>query len=108
MTYSRADGRAIAVAGVVVARVELVAHKRGTLAAQVLDLGQLRVLDDAAGRVPGVGREDHAGAAGNLLGDLVGVDVVAVFLGQGDGDGGELPCQHVLVVLMNGASYVLE
>jgi hypothetical protein len=89
-TYSSADGSTITVAGVVVARVELVAHKGGALPADVLDLGQLRVLNDAAGRIPRVRRENDASAAGDFLGDLLGVDVVAVFLGQGDGDGGEL------------------
>lgn len=85
-----ADGGAVAVAGVVVARVELVRDEGGALAADVLDLGQLGVGDDAAGGVPRVGGEDDAGAAGDFLGNLFGVDVVAVFFGQGDRDGGEL------------------
>jgi hypothetical protein len=73
-----------------------------TLPADVLDLGQLRVLDDAAGRVPGVGRDDDAGAAGNFLGNLVGVDVVAVFFREGNGDGGELRCQYQSQVTVQG------
>lgn len=88
--FGGADGGAVAVAGVVVARVELVRDEGGALPADVLDLGQLGVGDDAAGGVPRVGGEDDAGAAGDFLGDLLGVDVVAVLLGQGDGDGGEL------------------
>src|SRR5690349_7760663 len=50
ITYSGADGGAVAIAGVVVASVELIAHEGGALAADVLDLGKLRVLDDLAGR----------------------------------------------------------
>lgn len=100
-SYSSADGRAVAVAGVVVARVKLVADQGGALAADVLDLGQLRILHDAAGRVARVGGQDDAGAAGNLLGDLVRVDVVAVLFGQRDRNGGELK----LSVSQRGASW---
>ena len=90
VAYGGADGGTIAVAGVVVARVELVHDERGALPADVLDLGKLGVGNDTPGWVPGVGSQDNAGAAGDFLGDLFGVDVVAVFLGQGDRDGGEL------------------
>lgn len=84
------DGGSVAVGGVVVPRVELVADEGGALTADVLDFGELGVGDDEAGWVAGVGGDDDGGAAGDLLGDLVGVDVVAVFLGQGDGNGGEV------------------
>lgn len=74
----RGDGGAVAVAGVVVARVELVADEGGTATADVLDLGQLRVGNDTAGGVSGVGGEDDRGTTGNFLGNLVGVDVISV------------------------------
>lgn len=84
------NGSAVAVARVVVAGVELVADEGGAATADVLDLGQLRVRDDPAGRVARVGGQDDGGAAGNLLRDLVGVNVVAILLGQGHGNGSEL------------------
>lgn len=84
------DGGAIAGAGVVVTRVELVADEGGAAAANVLDLGQLGVGDDSTGGVARVGGEDDGGAAGDLFCNLVGVDVVTVFLLQRDGDGGKL------------------
>lgn len=90
---SSGDSRTVAVAGVVVARVELVADKGGARAADVLDLGEFGVGDDAAGRVSRVGGEDDGGSSSDFLGDLVGVDVVSVLLGERYGDGGELdPC----------------
>lgn len=84
------DGGAVAVARVVVARVELVADKGGAAAAQILDLGQLGVGHHTARRVAGVRRQDDRGAACDLLGNLIGVDMIAVLLGQGHGDGGKL------------------
>jgi hypothetical protein len=84
------DGGAVAVASVVVSRVELVADKGGAATADVLDLGELRVGNDSAGGVSGVGGQNDGGTTGNFLGNLVGVDVIAVLLGQGDGDGGKL------------------
>ena len=96
-TYSRADGGAVAVARVVVARVELVADQGGALAADVLDLGQLRVLDDEAGRVARIRGDDDAGAAGDFLSDLVRVDVVAVLFRERDRNGSKLNCQHLRV-----------
>ena len=86
----RADGRAVAVGRVVVARVELVADEGGAAAADVLDLGQLRVLDDPAGRVARVGGQNDTRASSDFLGDLVRVDVVTVLLVQGNWDGSEL------------------
>lgn len=86
----RADGSAVAVASVVVARVELVADQGGVVAANVLDLSQLGVGDNTASGVAGVRGKDDTGTAGNLVGDLVGVDVVAVLLLQGNRDGSEL------------------
>ena len=93
------NGRAVAVGGVVVAGVELVADQSGTLAAEVLDLAQFRIGDDAAGGVAWVGGDDDGSAAGDFLGDLLGVDVVAVFLRQRDGNGGEVleERQHLVV-----------
>jgi hypothetical protein len=84
------DGRTIAVAGVVVSRVELVTDKGGAASAKILNLGQLRVGNDSAGRVAGVGGKDDGGTTGDFLGNLVGVDVVAVLFGEGHGDGREL------------------
>jgi hypothetical protein len=84
------NGSAVAVARVVVARVELVADEGGAATADVLDLGQLRIRDDPAGRVARVRGQDDGSTAGNLLGDLVGVDVVAILLGQRHGNGSKL------------------
>lgn len=86
----RRDGRSVAVAGVIVARVELVANEGGAAAANILDFGQLWIADDTAGRVAWVGGEDDGRAAGYFLGDLGRMDVVAVLLAKRDGDGGEL------------------
>lgn len=71
-------GGAVAVAGVVVAGVELVADEGGASTADVLDLGELRVGYDAASRVAWVGGEDDGGSAGNLLRDLIGGDCVSI------------------------------
>lgn len=84
------NGGSVAVAGVVVARVKLVADECGTATANVLDLCKLGVGDDAAGRVSGVGGKNDRGTAGDFLGNLVGVNVVAIFLGQRDGNGSKL------------------
>lgn len=84
------DGATVAVAGVVVARVELVADEGGSATADVLDLSELGVGNDSAGRVSGVGGEDDGSTTGDFLGDLVGVDVVTIALGERDGNGGEL------------------
>lgn len=90
LAYGSADGGTIAVTGVVVPGVELVADKGGALPADVLDLGQLGIGDDPAGRVPRVRGQNDTSATSNLLGNLVRVDVIAVLLGQGDWNSGEL------------------
>lgn len=88
--YRGGDGLAIAIRGVVVTRVELIADEGRTATADVLDLGQLRVLDDTAGRVAGVGGQDDTGTTGDLLCDLVRVDMVAILFVQRNRDGSEL------------------
>lgn len=87
---SSRDGGTVAVAGVVVARVELVADEGGTTTADVLDLGQLRVGDNTTSGVSGVGSEDDRGTTGNFLGNLVGVDVISILFRERDGNGREL------------------
>lgn len=84
------DGGTIAVAGVIVAGVELVANEGGTITANVLDLGKLGVGNDTAGRVARVGGQDDRSTSGNFLGDLIGMDVIAVAFGERDGDGSKL------------------
>ncbi len=46
----------------------------------VLDLCQLWILDDLAGRVARVRRQDDRGSASDLFGDLFGMDMVAIGL----------------------------
>lgn len=58
-----ADHRAIAVRGIVVPAVELVHDERCAVAAQVLDLRQLRVHHHLPSGVARVGRQDHGRAA---------------------------------------------
>ncbi len=80
------NGGSVAVAGVVVARVELVADKGRASTANVLNLGQLGVGHDTARGVARVGGQNDRGTAGNFLCNLVGVDVVAVLFIQRDGN----------------------
>ena len=86
----RARSSAVTVAAVVVARVELVEDDGGAVAADVLDQGHFVVFEGVAGWVAGIRGEDDGGAAGELFGDFVGVDVVAVFAGERGGDGDEV------------------
>lgn len=95
------NGGTIAVAGVVVAGVKLVADEGGAATADVLDLGELRVGDNTAGRVAGVGGQDDRSTTSNFLGNLVGVDVVSVALVQRDGNGGEL-CGLISTLVAGG------
>lgn len=84
------DGAAVAVARVVVTRVELVADESGTATANILDLSQLRVLDNTAGRVAWVRGQNDGGTASNLFRNLVRMDVVSVLFGQRDGNSSKL------------------
>lgn len=84
------DGGAVAVARVVVARVELIADEGGPATANVLDLGQLGVLHNTTGRVARVRGQDDGCTTSNLLGNLVRMDMVSVFFGQRNGDGSKL------------------
>lgn len=85
------DRAAVAIGGIVVATVELVQDQGRAVTADVLDLGQLLMRDKVTRRVSGVRGQQYLSATGNLLGDLVGVDVIVVLLGQRDGYGGNLP-----------------
>ena len=58
-----AHRRAITIARVVVASVELVQHQRGPVPADVLNLSQLRVFDHLPGWVSRVGGQDDARTA---------------------------------------------
>jgi hypothetical protein len=89
-THSSADCSTIAVAGVVVSRVELIADKSGSPTADILDLGQLRILNNSTSRVPRVGSDDDTSSSGNLLLDLLGVDMISVFLRQRNRNSSEL------------------
>ncbi len=89
-TYSGADGATVTVASIVVSRVELIAHESGAVSADVLDFSQLWVGDNAASWVTWVRGNDDSGTTGDLFGDLVRVDMITIFLGQGDRDCGKL------------------
>lgn len=84
------DGAAVAVGGIVVAAIELIENKGGAVTADVLDLSQLIVRHEVTSGVTRVRGEQHLSTASNLLGNLVGVDVVVVVLSQGNGNGGDL------------------
>ena len=85
-----ADGRAITVACVVIPAIELVHDQRGAIAADVLDFFEFGVGHDLASGVARIGGEDYGCAAGDFVGDLVWVNVVAVGFAQGGGDGGKV------------------
>lgn len=97
---SSRNGATVTIARIVVARVELVADKGGAATANILDLGQLGVCNDTAGGVTGVRGQNDRGSTGDLLGDAVGVDMVAVLLGERNRNGGELStqCQMLCIV----------
>lgn len=78
----RTHGRPITVAGVVVATVELIHDQRRSITTNILDLGQLGILDNLAGRVARIGRQDYRRAPGNFLGDFVGMDMIVITLRQ--------------------------
>ena len=72
------DGRAVAVMIVSVARVEFVEDERCPVTADVLDFGKLLWVERVTSWVTRVRSQYDRGAAGELFGYLVGVDVVAV------------------------------
>ena len=79
-THSSTDSRPVTVTRVVVPGVELVNHQGSPFPTEVLDLGKLGVGHDPASGIARVGGQNDTGAASNLLGDLVGVEMVAFFL----------------------------
>jgi hypothetical protein len=79
------EGGPVAVGGVVVARVEFVEDEGGAVTADILDEGEFFGVELVAGWVARVGGQDYGGAAGELFGDFVGVNVVGVGSGEGDG-----------------------
>lgn len=89
------DSGTVAVSGVVVSTVELVQNQSSTVTADILDIGELVLGDKVAGRVTGVGGQEHLSTTGDLLGDLVGVDVVVILLRQRDGDRSDLEYPNV-------------
>jgi hypothetical protein len=93
------DHSAIAVGRVVVAAVELIHDKSCAVAADVLNLGELRVGDHLTGGVTRVRSQDDGGTASNLGCDEVGRHVVFVVLSEGNGDGGDVTeeGQHLVV-----------
>ena len=84
------NGLAVAVTGIVVTTVEFVHDERRTVPADVLDLCEFGIADYLSGRVSWIGGQDDGGASGNLCGDLVGVDMIVVFVRQGRWDRREL------------------
>jgi len=94
---STTDGAAVTVGGIVVTAIELIQDEGGAVTADVLDLGQLLVRHEVASGVTRVRGEQHLSTTSDFLGDLVGVDVIVVFLSQRNGDGSNLCrvyCQH--------------
>jgi hypothetical protein len=93
------DDGAVAVGCIVITAVELVHDQRGAVAADVLDLGELRVGESTTGRVARVGRQDHAGATGDLGSDVLCVNVVAVLSKKRNGNSSEVlkQAQHLIV-----------
>lgn len=104
LTYRSGDGLAIAVRRVVVARVELVADEGRAAAADVLDLGQLRVLDHTTRGVARIRSQDDTGATSDLLRNLVRVNVVVILFGERDGDRSELEIVHPRVSVLSPSS----
>lgn len=101
------DGGTIAVSGVVVSTVELVQNQSSTVTADVLDISQLVLGNEVAGRVTRVGGQKHLSTPGNLLGDLVRVDVVVVLLRQRDGDRSDLEQPNVSNCASQGSTLAL-
>lgn len=87
---STTDSRSITVSGVVVAAIELIQDQRSAISANVLNLRQLFIGHKMSGGIAGVGREEHRRATSDFLGDLVGVNVIVIFLGQGHGNRSDL------------------
>jgi hypothetical protein len=75
---------------VVVAGVEFVEDQGGAVTADVLDQSKLFWMESMAGGVAWVGGQDDRGTAGEFFGNLVGVDVIAIFCGQWLGNGDEV------------------
>lgn len=80
------DGAAVTVRGIVVAAIELIQNEGGAVTADVLDLSQLLVRHEVTGGVTRVRGQQHLSTTGNLLGNLVGVNMVVVVLRQRNGD----------------------
>jgi hypothetical protein len=78
-----ADSGTVAIAGIVVAPIEFIHDKSRPISADILNLGELGVLDHPAGRVTRVRSQDDRCATSNLLGDFVRVNMVAVGLCEG-------------------------
>lgn len=84
------DSSSVAVAGIVVARVELIANKGCAATADVLDLGQLGVGDHSTGRVTGVRGYNDGCTSRDFSSDHVRMDMVAILFRKRRGDGSEL------------------
>lgn len=86
----RTHGRSVTVARVVVATIELIHDERCSITTNVLNLGQLGILDDMTRRVARVGRQDDRRASGDFFGDFIGMDMIPIRLGQRRRDGRKL------------------
>ena len=85
-----ADRRAITIRRVVVATVELIQNQRRAIPTNILDARQLLIGDEVTRGVTGVGGENDGGSTSDLLGDLVGVNVIVVVFGEGHRDRSDL------------------
>jgi hypothetical protein len=86
----RTNRRPVTIASIIIPAIEFIHDQCRSVSADILDLCELGILDDFSGGVAGVGGEDYGGAAGDFLGDLVGVDMVSVGFCEGTGDCCEL------------------
>jgi hypothetical protein len=86
----RGNGSAVTVWRVIVPAIELIHDKRCSVTADILNLCELRVLDYSSGRIPWVRSENDWCSTWNLLSDLVRVDVIAIWFGQGSLSNGDV------------------
>ncbi len=80
----------VTIGGVVVAAVELIHDQSSSITADVLNLGELRVLHDLACWVTRVRSQDDRHAAGDLISDLIRMDMITIFLREWRRNGREL------------------
>lgn len=106
----RGDRAAVAVASIVVPGIEFITDEGGTTTADILDLSQLGVRNDATSGVAGIRGQNDGGAAGNLFRDTIRMDMIAVLLRKRNRNGRELgePLDHTIFIRVERGTHVLE